>query len=562
MAQDMTLDADTPTSADTPVEVAQGSGIQLSLRQLVPILIGLMLGMLLAALDQTVVGTAMPKVVAQLGGSNITWVYTSYLLASTVGVPIYGKLSDIYGRRIFFMGGMIIFLIGSALSGTSQNMTQLIIYRGIQGLGAGALMPIAQAIIGDIFPPSERGKWQGIFIAVFGLATILGPLLGGAITDHWTWRWVFYVNMPVGIIGLIAAGLTLPGRFNYRHHKIDYLGSVALVLWSVPLLLAVSFGGNELAWDSWQIIALFAFAAVMLVTFIIIELRSPEPIISPRLFKSSIFTISTMTTFLLSAAMFGAIAFLPYFVQDVLGESATNSGVVLTPMMLGFMFSSVVGGQLLSRTGRYKILALVGFAVATVGMLLLWQMDIHTTNGELYRNMVVTGLGIGVMMSLFTIVVQNAFPIQRIGEVTSTLSFFRSMGSTIGLTVLGAVLTNSFSSNLQGSIPAPLKPFVSASQLSNIGQSSSGGGINVQQIAAHFGQQAPLLLQQLEIAVKTSFSSAITDLFLISAIMMGVCFVLTLFLREIPLRKSNKPAGDGKQTPESEAESVPVDLAL
>jgi EmrB/QacA subfamily drug resistance transporter len=563
MAQDVSLDATAMNEAAAAAGDANGSGIALSMRQLVPILVGLMLGMLLAALDQTVVGTAMPKVVAQLGGTNITWVYTSYLLASTVGVPIYGKLSDIYGRRIFFMGGMVIFLIGSALSGTSQNMTQLIIYRGIQGLGAGALMPIAQAIIGDIFPPSERGKWQGIFIAVFGLATILGPLLGGAITDHWTWRWVFYVNMPVGAVALVAAGLTIPGRFNYRQHKIDFLGSIALVLWSVPLLLAVSFGGNQLAWDSWQIIALFAFAAAMLAAFIVIELRAAEPIISPRLFKSSIFSISSVTTFLLSAGMFGAIAFLPYFVQDVLGETATNSGVVLTPMMLGFMFSSIVGGQLLSRTGRYKILALVGFVVAAVGMYLLSLMDIHTTDGELYRNMVITGLGIGVMMSLFTIVVQNAFPIQRIGEVTSTLTFFRSMGSTIGLTVLGAVLTNTFTSNLQTNIPTALKPYVSASQLSNVGQSASGGssGINIQQIAAHFGQQTPLLLQQLALAVRTSFSSSLTELFLIGAGMMALCFVLTLFLREIPLRRSNKAAHD-KPAEHAEVEPVPADFAL
>ncbi|HEU5366945.1 MAG TPA: MDR family MFS transporter [Ktedonobacterales bacterium] len=452
MSQDVSLDA--AAGADA----AASPGAQLSLQQLIPVLTGLMLGMLLAALDQTVVGTALPRVIADLGGTNISWVYTSYLLASTVGVPIYGKLSDVYGRRVFFMGGMVIFLLGSALSGTSQNMTQLIIYRGIQGLGAGAIMPIAQAIIGDIFPPSERGKWQGLFIAVFGLATILGPLLGGAITDNWGWRWVFYVNMPVGAVALVAAGLTIPGRFAQRKHAIDYLGSAVLVLWSVPLLLAVSFGGNELAWDSWQIIALFAFAAVMLAAFFVIELRAAEPIIAPRLFKSSIFSVSTATMFLLSAGMFGAVAFLPYFVQDVLGESATNSGVILTPMMLGFMFSSVVGGQLLSRTGRYKILALAGFVVAAAGMFLLSQMDIHTSNGDLYRNMVITGLGMGVMMSLFTIVVQNAFPIQRIGEVTSTLSFFRSMGSTIGLAALGAVMTNSFTSNLQANIPAALKP--------------------------------------------------------------------------------------------------------
>jgi EmrB/QacA subfamily drug resistance transporter len=556
MAQDISLDA------GSGLDSAESSSTHLSQQRLIPILTGLLLGMLLAALDQTVVGTAMPRVIADLGGQNIVWVYTAYLLASTVGVPIYGKLSDIYGRRIFFMGGMIFFLLGSALSGTSQNMTQLIIYRGIQGLGAGALMPIAQAIIGDIFPPSERGKWQGLFIAVFGLATILGPLLGGAITDHWGWRWVFYVNMPVGAVALVAAGLTIPGRFTHRHHKIDYLGSAALILWSVPLLLAVSFGGNEFAWDSWQSISLFAFAAVMLVAFAVIELRAAEPIISPRLFKNSIFTVSTVTTFLLSGGMFGAILFLPYFVQDVLGETATNSGVVLTPMMLGFMFSSIVGGQLLSRTGRYKILALAGFVVAAAGMFLLSRMDVHTTDGELVRNMVITGLGMGVMMSLFTIVVQNAFPIQRIGEVTSTLTFFRSIGSTIGLTVLGAVMTNTFTSNLQANIPAALKPFIPVSQLTNVGQSSSGSGVNVQQIFAHFGQQAPVLLQQLEVAVKTSFSSAITDLFLIGTGMMVLCFILTLFLREIPLRKSNKPTSAGEQQPDTEAEPVPADFVL
>jgi EmrB/QacA subfamily drug resistance transporter len=559
MAQELSA-ADANAAMAAPDESA---GASLSQQRLIPILVGLMLGMLLAALDQTVVGTAMPRVIAQLGGSDLIWVYTAYLLASTVGVPIYGKLSDIYGRRVFFMGGMIVFLIGSALSGTSQNMTQLIIYRGIQGLGAGAIMPIAQAIIGDIFPPSERGKWQGLFIAVFGLATILGPLLGGAITDNWGWRWVFYVNMPVGAVALVAAGLTIPGRFTHRQHKVDYLGSATLILWSVPLLLAVSFGGSELAWDSWQIIALFAFAAGMLVAFIIIELRAAEPIISPRLFKSSIFTVSTTTTFLLSAGMFGAIAFLPYFVQDVLGESATNSGVVLTPMMLGFMFSSIVGGQLLSRTGRYKVLALVGFVVAAAGMFLLSRMDVNTQDGELYRNMVVTGLGIGVMMSLFTIVVQNAFPIQRIGEVTSTLTFFRSMGGTVGLTVLGAVLTNSFTSNLQANMPTALKPYIPVSQLSNFGATQGGNSssASLQQFFSRF-PNGQALYEQLIHAVRTSLSSSLTELFLIGAGMMVLCFVLTFFLRELPLRKSNRPTSDGKPAPNPEAEAVSADFAM
>src|SRR5215469_13815865 len=309
--------------------------VALGRARLTLVLLGLLLGMLLAALDQTVVGTAMPRIVTALGGTNITWVVTSYLLASTVSIPIIGKLSDIYGRRIFFLGGMVVFLIGSALSGTSQNMTQLIAYRALQGLGAGALMPIAQAIIGDIFPPAERGKWQGLFIAVFGFATILGPVLGGSITDNWGWRWVFYINMPVGVVALITAGLTMPRLVVRRQHRIDYLGSVTLVLWAVPLLLALSLGGQKvngstLAWNSWQILGLFGMAVVMLGAFLFTELHAAEPIISPRLFKSSIFSVSIITMMLLSAGMFGAIAFLPLFVQGALGQSATNSALVAT----------------------------------------------------------------------------------------------------------------------------------------------------------------------------------------------------------------------------------------
>jgi EmrB/QacA subfamily drug resistance transporter len=531
--------------------------------RLVPLIAGLMLGMLLAALDQTVVTTALPQVISHLGGGSqdYTWVITAYLLASTVAVPIYGKLSDIYGRRIFFLGGMVIFLIGSALSGTSQNMTQLIAYRALQGLGAGALMPIAQAIIGDIFPPAERGKWQGLFIAVFGFATILGPVLGGSITDNWGWRWVFYINMPVGVVALITAGLTMPKLVTRRQHRIDYLGAITLVLWAVPLLLALSLGGQtingtELAWNSWQILGLFGFAAVMLVTFLLTELRAAEPIISPRLFKTSIFSVSIITTMLLSAGMFGAIAFLPLFVQGALGQSATNSGLVITPMMIGFMISSLVGGQLLSRTGRYKVLALVGFTIAAVGMFMLSRMSIATTNGELVRNMVITGLGIGVMLSLFTIVVQNAFPFRQLGEVTATLSFFRQMGSTMGLAVFGVVLSNSLVSNLQANIPAPLKPFVSATQISQLsptGSSTSSPSSALQSKLAQLGPQGTALLHQLEHAIRVSLANSITEVFLLGSGLMVVCFVVTLFLREIPLRKSNKP-GEGAGSPVLAAE--------
>jgi len=519
-------------------------GTGLGLGQLVPVLVGLLLGMLLAALDQTVVGTAMPRVIADLGGQNVTWVYTAYLLASTVGVPIYGKLSDIYGRRIFFIGGMVVFLLGSALSGASQNMTELIAFRAVQGLGAGALMPIAQAIIGDIFPPAERGKWQGIFTGVFGLATILGPILGGWITDNYSWRWVFYVNMPVGAVALIAAGLTLPRTFNRRQHKVDYLGSATLVLWAVPLLLAVSLGGNganQYAWGSWQILSLFGVAVVALIAFLIIEFRATEPILNPRLFKNSIFTVAVAAMFLVSAGMFGAILYLPYFTQDVLLQKATNSGELLTPMMIGFIISSLVGGWLLSLTGRYKILALTGFAVATVGMFLLSRMTVNTTNPQLIVNMVITGLGIGVMMSLFTIIVQNAFPLKQIGEVTAALSFFRSMGGTIGLAVFGAVLINSIGPDIHDNLPAVLKPLIPASKLNGFGQSTGGGGA-LQALFAHFGAQGAVLAQQFEMAIRVGLAEALSQLFLFGAGAMALGFVLSLFLREIPLRKGKVTA--------------------
>ncbi|HKD77125.1 MAG TPA: MDR family MFS transporter, partial [Ktedonobacterales bacterium] len=415
MAQSITLNK--PGEDDAQVTLQSTTTPSLGSGRLVPIIIGLLLGMLLAALDQTIVGTAMPRIITELGGTNVTWVVTSYLLASTVSVPIIGKLSDLYGRRVFFIGGMVIFLLGSALSGTSQNMAQLVIYRGIQGLGAGALFPIALSIIGDIFPPAERGKWQGLFVAVFGLASIVGPLLGGSITDHWGWRWVFYVNMPVGAVALVAAGLTLPRSITRLKHQIDYLGATVLVVWSVALLLGFSLGGSELAWGSWQIVSLFVLAGAGIVAFVLVELRQPEPIIDPRLFTNDIFSISVVSMFLLTAGMFGAISYLTYFVQIGLGQSATNSGVILTPMMVGFIISSIVGGQILSRTGKYKVMALTGFVVAALGMFLLARMSTATTNGELVRNMIITGLGIGVLMSLFTIIVQNAFSRELLGQV-------------------------------------------------------------------------------------------------------------------------------------------------
>ncbi|HBY96035.1 MAG TPA: MFS transporter [Chloroflexi bacterium] len=505
---------------------------------------GVMLGMLLSALDQTVVGTAMPRIIADLNGlQHYAWVFTAYMLASTVTVPIYGKLSDIYGRRPFFIGGMILFLLGSALSGMSQNMTQLILFRGLQGLGAGGMMPIVQAIVGDIFTPAERGKWQGLLMGVFGIATIIGPTLGGWLTDSWGWRWVFYVNMPVGVVAIVTAGFALPGQSRHREHTIDYTGVATLIAGTVPLLLAFSWAGTQYPWLSTQIVGLLVFAVAMLAIFFFIEMRAPEPIISPSLFRNGIFSVSVIATFLVSIGMFGAIMYLPLFVQGVIGQSATSSGAVLTPMMLGFVVSSIIGGQIMARTGRYKVLALSGFIVAAAGMFLLSHMTMNATNALVVRNMAITGLGIGVMMSLFTIVVQNAFPFQQLGQVTASLQFFRSIGGTIGVAILGSVMTNHFQSNFQGHLPAALTQLVPPDRLAALQNPqillAPEATARIQESFAAFGPQGQALFQQLMLAIRQSLATAITDLFTVGAGVMIIAFIATLFLREIPLRKSH-----------------------
>lgn len=509
------------------------------------VLAGVLLGMLLGALDQTVVGTAMPRIIAELRGlEHYAWVFTAYMLASTVTVPIYGKLSDIYGRRGLFLLGMGVFLLGSALSGLAQTMTQLIVFRAVQGLGAGALFPISLALVGDLLPPAERGKWQGVFAGVWGVTAIVGPTLGGWITDHWGWRWVFYVNMPVGAVALVTAGLTIPGRLSRREHTIDYLGAALLIAGTVPLLLALSWAGAEYPWSSPQIVGLLTFAAVMLSVFFLVELRAPEPIVNPRLFRNRIYTLSVLAGFFIAVGMFGTILYLPLFIQGVLGRTATNSGAVLTPMMLGFVTSSIVGGQLMARTGRYKALAIGSVALAALGMVLLSRMTPQSTGSEVVRNMVVTGLGIGTTMSLFTIVVQNAFPPQVLGEVTSGLVFFRSIGGTLGAAILGSVLTNRFTSAFTANLPEPIRQHVSPEQLGLLRNPqalvSPEAMARMQQAFEQFGSAGQQLFDQVMLALRLSLSSAITGLFAVGAAFMLLALVATAALPEIPLRRTRR----------------------
>ena len=528
--------------------IDQSKGIvgQVPERQLVMILISVMLGMLLAAIDQTVVGTAMPRIIADLHGlREYAWVTTSYMLASTVMVPLYGKLSDIYGRKPFYLLGMGLFLLGSALSGTSQNMTELILYRGIQGLGAGAIMPIVLSIIGDVFPPSERGKWQGLLMAVFGLASIIGPWAGGAITDHWGWRWVFYVNMPFGVLALAFCIIALPSVYTKQEHRLDYRGTIILLVAAVPMLLGFSWAGNQYGWGDWRVLTSFAVSAVGWVVFFVAESRAPEPIISPRLFRNAIFSISVATSFFVAMGMFGAVMFIPLFMQAVIGDSAQHSGVMLTPMMLGFMVSSIVGGQIMSRTGKYKLLILSSLVVAVVGMFLLSQMTVAATNGLVVRNMVVTGLGIGTLMSLFTIVVQNAFSYRLMGTVTANLQFFRSIGSTVGIAIFGSLLTGRFTYELPRQIPAQVIRVLPARALHGLNNPSvllsPAAGRHLARLFGHLGPDGLRLAHQLMHGVRSALAMGTERVFMMGTGLLLLAFVLSWGLREIPLRKSHTP---------------------
>ena len=533
---------------DGAVTVHQPWGDTLTRRRIGFVLASVMLGMLLSALDQTVVGTAMPRVIADLNGlSHYAWVATGYLLASAASMPVWGKLSDAFGRRRFFIVGMVLFVIGSALCGQSHSMMELIIFRALQGLGAGAMMPITQAIFGDIFPPAQRARWAGVLMSTFGFATIVGPLLGGWITDNIGWRWTFYVNLPVGIIAVVFAAIALPGHVQLRRHVIDYVGASLLVVAAVPLLLAFSWAGSTYAWSSPMIIGSLVFSVAMWAVFVFWETKASEPVLNPRLFRNPIFSVSSLSSALQSAGMFGAIMFLPLFVQGVQGKTATNSGVVLMPLMVAAIATSIGAGQILAKTGRYKAVVVVGFAAVAAGAYLLSRMGISTSQGAVVRNMVVMGLGLGVAMSTFTVIVQNQYPAHRLGEVSAGLQFFRSIGATIGLAVFGTILNNKFASTLHASLSPQLQALTGGSsglQLNNP-QVLLSAPARAQLSAAFdkIGPQGQSLFASFMDAVRHSLSAAVSNVFLLSVFVSIVAFVAVLFLKEVPLRRTHSAEG-------------------
>ena len=541
-----------------------------SRRETILTMIGVLLVMLLASLDQTIVATALPRIIADFQGfDRYTWVSTAYLLTSTVMVPIYGKLSDIFGRKPLFLFGIVIFLAGSALSGASQSMNQLIAFRAFQGIGAGALIPIAIAVVGDLFTPRERGKWQGVTGAVFGLSSIIGPTLGGWITQYSTWRWIFYVNLPLGIAALLVLIFLMPtlrSKYEGKVH-IDYTGAALLVLGTVALLLGFTWAGSQYAWLSPQIIGLFAGAAIALTAFVVFEVmlerRGGQPIIEPSLFKNSVFSVSTLVTTVFGMGLFGSIFFIPLFVQGVIGSSATNSGLILTPLLLTSVVGSIVSGQLVSRLGKYKWLAILGMFISLAGTLLLARLDVNSGNNDVLLAMLVLGLGMGVGMSLYTLVVQNALP-TKIGQATATLTFFRSIGGTVALAIMGSILNTAYLPAFQSALPGQVKQLAASqprfTQVLGVFNNPQvllqpGLETQLQTEFARFHLQG--LFNQIIEAVKIGLAQGIHNVFLLSVVIMVVGTISVFFLKEIPLRGRSRAqeaaehATDG--TPEAES---------
>ena len=536
---------ETPALVEDGARPARATSYQtLSRRDLVLTVGGLMLTLLLAALDQTIVGTAMPSIIADLHGfQHYAWVTTAYLLTSTAVVPISGKLSDMYGRKMFLLGSSAGFVFTSALCGLSQDMTQLIVFRALQGVAGGVLTSTVFTVISQIFPPAERARFQGIFSGIFGFASIVGPLIGGYLTDNFSWRFVFYVNLPIGIIAFLVLLFSFPNiRPVARARNIDYWGAVTLIFGVVPLLLALSWGGNDYAWTSPVIAGLLAVAAVMLVLFGLIETRAIEPIIPLNLFRNSIVSVSVAAMSIMSMGMFGTILFIPLYIQGVIGTSATQSGTVLMPLMITMIGSSVIAGQIISRTGRYKLSGVFGMIGMTIGLYLLSGMGPDTDYATVVRNMVIMGLGMGPTMPVFTLAAQNSVRVNQLGVVTSLTQFARSMGSTIGVALFGSVLTNQFTPAFRAALLPEVAAAVPAGVLDQFNNPqvllNPAAAAQLQQLVLSLGAQGQQLYDAVYAAIKTGLVGALHDVFLIGAVLGLVGVVITLFLRELPLRKS------------------------
>ncbi|HEX5566705.1 MAG TPA: MDR family MFS transporter [Streptomyces sp.] len=498
----------------------------------------LLLGLLLAALDQTIVATALPTIVSDLGGLNhLSWVVTAYLLASTAATPLWGKLGDQYGRKRLYQGAIVLFLAGSALCGLAQNMAELIAFRAVQGLGGGGLMVLSMAIVGDIVPPRDRGRYQGVFGAVFGATSVLGPLVGGLFVDHLSWRWVFYVNLPLGAVALavVAAALHVPVR--RERHRIDYLGTLLIASVATCVVLVTSLGGTTWGWGSVQVVGLVVFGAVLLLAFVRVERRAAEPVLPLGLFRLRTFTICSVIGFVMGFALFGSMTYLPTFLQVVHGISPTMSGVHMLPMVLGLLVSSTGSGQIVSRTGRWKVFPVTGTAVTAVGLLLLHRLDENSTTWQMSGAFLVLGLGLGLVMQVLVIAVQNAVPYEHLGVATSGATFFRSIGASVGVSALGAVFAAALNSRLTEALrDRALPPGVSPEGLRSDPRA--------------VGELAPGVRAD----VLHAYAESITGVFLWAVPVVLAASVLAWFLKEEPLRGSVRTPDASENIPPNPVE--------
>ena len=499
---------------------------------------GLMLALFVASLDQTVVGTAIPRIVADLGGfDRFTWITSAYIVASTTAVPIVGRLSDLYGRKVFYIGGIVVFLVGSVLSGFSQSMNQLIAFRAIQGLGGGTMMALAFVTVGDLFPPADRGKYQGFVAAVFGLSSVIGPTLGGVITDTLSWNWIFFINLPIGIPVAILFVLFFPsGRQNVASRRLDVVGMSLLVLSVSSLLVALSWGGVQYAWASVQVVGLLIVAVASTAMFVFVELRIVNPIMPMGIYRDRVVGLSLIAVFCTGFGMFGGIMFIPLFFQGVLGASATSSGSFLTPMMLGMVFGATISGQTLSRLGgHYRTQGLVGLGIMATGMFLLSGMTATTSFGQAVVYLVITGFGIGTTFPTFTIAVQNAVPYSQLGVVTAANQFYRSIGGALGLAILGSIMARRFADGLDARISPDLRESVPVETLAGISNNPQAL-VNPDALEELRESVSPEIADQLLDVLRSSLATAIGDLFLIAMATALVALVATAFLKETPLR--------------------------
>jgi EmrB/QacA subfamily drug resistance transporter len=517
-------------------------------REVMVVLPGILLATLLAMLDNLIVGTAMPRIVGELGGlTHLSWVVTAFVLGATVSTPIWGKIGDLYGRKNIFLGSIVLFLIGSALCGMAgsdllggphNGMNELIAFRAIQGLGAGGLIVNAYAIIGDLVPPRERGRYQGIMAANLSLALIAGPLVGGFITDHLSWRWAFYVNLPIGAIALLVliAKLHLPKR--RTEHRIDWLGAGLLTVGITALVLITTWGGNDYGWGSIQIIGLAVVGVVTLAAFLMVERRAAEPILPLSLFRNINFSLISGIGFLLGFAMFGAINFLPLYQQTVQGASATSSGTLLLPMLVAAMIVSLVAGQIITRTGRYKIFPILGGIGMTIGMILLAQLDASTSRWVTGAYIAVLGIGMGFLMQTTMLISQNSVELKDLGVASSAATFFRSIGGSFGVSIFGAIFTHQLRADV-------------AAKLGEAGTKLANGG----------GRLDPVALRALPAPIRTTFldsiASSISHLFTWAIFFAVAVPVLALFVREVPLRATPGAPGKPKDAgPEADAQAA------